>query len=308
MTLIIKLYIINKYLNSKTLKMHKIIEDYTKFLKAKKGYSKSTISNYTRTLYSFDNFLKLNSIWNKSVFEPEKIEPIDINKFISWNKKNWKKITTTNNYLAWIKMFLIFCKHKWLNVINEENLIFTKEPEDNIESLTSNDIILFINQLKNDTKKSEILRVRDYAIGLVLVYWWLKVQELCNLKVNDLWKNIVISSTWNETRFIELQEEHLKTIMQYITMRKSTWITSKYVFISHSKNSLWKKLSRASVEQIVRNAWEKAWIWKVRPHKLRHTCAAQMLKQEKDASVINQTLWYKNKRTIKRYFNNKISE
>jgi integrase/recombinase XerD len=203
-------------------------------------------------------------------------------------------------------MFLLFCKSKWLKVLNENALIFTKEPQDNVESLNLNDINLFLNQLKNDTNKPEILKIRDYAIGLILIYWWLRVQELCNLKIDDLWKKIKIIEKWN-IRVIPFKEEYLKIIEFYLSLRKDLWINSEYVFISHSNNSLWNKLSRASVEEVIRKAWENAWIGKVRPHKLRHTYAVLMLENGKDRKSISQTLWYKNKQAAQRYFNHKIS-
>jgi hypothetical protein len=67
-------------------------------------------------------------------------------------------------------MFFLFCKSKGLNVLDENKLIFTREPENKVESLTFEDTELFLNQLKNDTDKLEILRMRDYAIGLMLIY------------------------------------------------------------------------------------------------------------------------------------------
>lgn len=283
--------------------MYEIIGEFSKWLKSK-DYSKSTIDNYSRTLFSFDDFVRINSQWEKRIIYPEKIESDDINKFVTSNKKNGKNIKTTNNYLAWIKMFLLFCKNKGLKVIDENKLIFTKEPQDNVESLNLNDISLFLNQLKNDTNKPEILKIRDYAIGLILVYWWLRVQELCDLKINDLWKKIKIVEKWNN-RVIPFKEEYLKIIELYLSLRKDLWINSEYVFISHSNNSLWNKLSRASVEEVIRKAWEKAWI-KVRPHKLRHTYAVLMLENGENKTTISQALWYKNKQAAQRYFNHKI--
>lgn len=288
--------------------MYEIIGEFTKWLKTVKSYSKSTIDNYKRTTVSFDDFLRIHSCWEKRVDCPEKIKLVDINEFISQNAIEGKKITTTNNYLAWIKMFLIFCKSKWLSVLDENKLIFTNEPENNIETLAWDETMLFLNQLKNDSDKPEVLRMRDYSIGLILIYWWLRVQELCDLKINDFWKNIQIIEKWGKKRTVQFKEEYVKVIEQYISIRNSLWINSEYVFVSHSNNSLWNKLSRASVEEIVRKTWEKTWIWKVRPHKLRHTYAAQMRKNGEDEKMISKNLWYKNKQAAQRYFNHKISK
>lgn len=288
--------------------MYMIIGEFSKWLSSKKTYSKSTMDNYCRTLIALDDFIRINSQGDKRIQNPEKINLEDIKNFIAENKTKGKKITTTNNYLAWIKMFFLFCKNKWLTVLDENKLTFTKEPKYNVETLKSDDTVLLLNQLKNNTNKSNVLRIRDYAIGLTLVYWWLKVQELCDLKINNLWENIQIIEKWNSRRVVPFNKEHLKVIERYLSLRNELWITSEYVFISHSKNSLWNKLSRVSVEEIIRKAGEKAWIGKVRPHKLRHTYAAQKLKDWEDKRTISQALWYKNKRAAQRYLNQRISK
>jgi integrase len=46
--------------------------------------------------------------------------------------------------------------------------------------------------MKNDTSKSEILRIRDYAMALMLVYTGLRVSELINLRVEDIQENIQV--------------------------------------------------------------------------------------------------------------------
>jgi hypothetical protein len=40
--------------------MYEIIGEFSKWLKSK-DYSKSTIDNYSRTLFSFDDFIRINS-------------------------------------------------------------------------------------------------------------------------------------------------------------------------------------------------------------------------------------------------------
>ena len=88
-------------------------------------------------------------------------------------------------------------------------------------------------------------------------------------------------------------------------------INSEYVFASHSNNSLGWHLSRAWVEEVIRLAGEKAGIGKVRPHKLRHTCATQMLEHGGDVAFISQILWHNNIITTQTYLdfsNSKLRE
>ena len=73
-------------------------------------------------------------------------------------------------------------------------------------------------------------------------------------------------------------------------LRRKIKINSEYVFVSHSNNSKGHPLSRDTVEKVIREAGEKAGIQKVRPHKLRHTCATQMLEHGGDIAYISQIL------------------
>lgn len=287
-----------------------IVGEFAKWLRSTKGYSKSTVDNYCRTLRFFDDFIRKQSFGERGVGYPNTIQLDDIEDFDAWCKKGGKNVRTVNNYLSWIKMFLSFCRHKWLKVLDWERIIFAREPEHKIEALTWDSTKKLLNQLRNDPNKPEILRIRDYAMWLVFVYGWLRVQELCDLKVEDLWESIQIIGKWWFRRVIYLRDEYLNIINLYLFLRKKRGIKSEWVFVSHSNNSLGWHLSRAWVEEIIRKAWEKVWV-EVRPHKLRHTCATQMLEHGGEVAFISQILWHKNIRTTQTYLdysNSKLKE
>lgn len=290
--------------------MYMIVGEFAKWLRVGRGYSKSTVENYCRTLRFFDDYIRSHSFGERGVWYPHTIELEDIEDFDIWCKENWKNIRTVNNYLSGIKIFLKFCRHKWLKVLDWDRIIFAREPEHKIEALTGDDTKMLLNRLKNDPNKSEILRIRDYAMWLVFVYGWLRVQELCDLKIEDLRENIQIVGKWWVRRLICLRPEHLKVIELYLFLRKKMGIWGEYVFVSHSNNSLWWHLSRAWVEEVIRKAWKKVWV-EVRPHKLRHTCATQMLEHGGDVAFISQILWHKNIKTTQTYLdfsNSKLRE
>ena len=290
--------------------MYMIVGEFAKRLRDTKGYSKSTVQNYCRSLRFLDDFIRVRSRGERGVWYPHTIELDDIEDFWTSCKEKWKNVRTVNNYLAWIKTFLWFCRHKGLNVLDAERIILPRRPELKIEALNEESTRLLLNQLKNDPNKSEIIRMRDYAMWLVFVYGGLRVQELCDLKKSDLWENLQIIWKWWSRRLVYLRPEHLKVIQLYLFLRKKLKIWWEYVFVSHSNNSLGWHLSRAWVEEVIRKAWEKVWV-KVRPHKLRHTCATQMLEHGGDITFISQILWHKSIRTTQTYLdytNDKLRE
>jgi site-specific recombinase XerD len=109
----------------------------------------------------------------------------------------------------------------------------------------------------------------------------------------------VIGKWWSR-RLVCLYSDYVKVIELYLFLRRKLKINSDYVFVSHSNNSKWKPLSRASVEDIISKAWKKVWL-EIRPHKLRHTCATQMLSNGWDIAYISQILWHKNITTTQTY-------
>jgi integrase/recombinase XerD len=193
--------------------------------------------------------------------------------------------------------------------LDYELISFGKEVDKKISALDWEGMKQLLLFMKNDQSKSEVIRIRDYAMALMLIYTWLRVSELINLKIEDIQENIQVIGKWGKRRLVCLDEEYIKVVKLYLFLRKN--IKSEYVFVSHSPNSYWNRISRNSVENIIREAGEKAGVGKIRPHKLRHTCATQMLENWGNIVYISQILWHKNLRTTQGYLdysNDKLRE
>lgn len=281
--------------------MYMIVKEFAKWLQTTRWYSRSTWENYCRTLNAFDKFVLMTSHWERGVEYPHTIDIEDIEEFAVYLDRGGKNIKTINNYMFGIRTFLKFCVHKWLHVLDYRRVAIAREPENKIEALSEDGMKKLLIFMKNDQSKNEVIRVRNYAIWLVLIYWWLRVQELCDMKVDEVKENMQIVWKGGNRRVIYLNPEHIKVIELYLFLRRKIWMKSEYVFASHSPNSFWNKISRASVEEVIRTAWEKSGVWKVRPHKLRHTCATQMLEHGGDVVYIGQVLGHKNLRTTQMY-------
>lgn len=264
------------------------------------NYAERTVKNYIKTLELFDDYVRNLTFGERGVQYPHSIELEDIEQFAERERLRGKNIKTVNNYLAWIKMFMKFCMHKWLKVMDHRRILFAREPEYHIQAINEEEMRKLLQYLRLDTTKDEITRMRDYAIWLVLTYTWLRVSELCNLKVHDIRENMQIIGKWWSRRLVYLYSDYVKVVELYLFLRRRIKINSDYVFVSHSNNSKGQKLSSVSVESIIKKAWKKVWL-SVRPHLLRHTCATQMLENWWDIVYIWQILGHKNLKTTQCY-------
>ena len=181
-------------------------------------------------------------------------------------------------------------------------IMYAREIEKKIDSLTEEEatkLIKYFRKIKCLNEKEEIIKTRNLCICQLLLYTWLRVSELSNLKVNDIKKQMQIVGKWWKLRPIFLTEEDIKLINLYLFLRNNN---SQWLFISHSSNSIWNKLSNVSIEKIIKEWAKKAGIeWRVFPHKLRHTFATNLMNSWVMLTHIQTMLWHESLITTQKY-------
>ena len=237
--------------------MYLIVIEFANWLHNTKNFSKSTIEIYVRAVNALDDYIQELTFGARGVEYPHTIELEDVEEFAEREKLRGKKVTTVNNYLAGIKVFLKFCNHKGLQVMDYRRILFAKEPDYHIEALEEKDMRKLLEFMRKDDSKEEIVRMRDYAMGLVLTYGGLRVGEMVNLRVRDVKENLQIIGKGENRRLVYLYSDYIKVIELYLFLRRRIKINSEYVFVSHSNNSLGRPLNRCSVEKIIREAGKK---------------------------------------------------
>ena len=277
-------------------------ENFINRLQVNRQYASSTISNYTRVLNLFDDYVKELYFWKKSIEDTDQLNVRDVENFISVQKIKWKSARTCNLYLACIRDFIFFAERNGEKVFNYKDIVLMKEVRKKIDALSENDTQRLLLYMKNDETKDELTKIRDYAMVCVLVYTWLRVSELCDIRVEDVREELQIIWKNNTLRLVYLFQEHLTLIRLYLFMRDSKKLKSEYLFCSHANNAKWKKLSRVAVEQIVKTAGINAWITNpVWPHKLRHTFATSLLRRWGNIYYIKELLWHQHIATTQTY-------
>lgn len=278
------------------------IQKFIDRLAINKQYAKSTIDSYTRILKSFDKYVKSLSLWKRWIEDTNQLKLSDVESFISIEKIKGKKARTCNLYLACVRDFIFYAEREWEEVFSYKMIVLMKEERKKIDALTESEAQKLLDYMKSDNSKDELTKTRDYAMVSILIYTWLRVSELCNIKVDDVKEELQVIGKNKTLRLVYLFQEHLALIRLYLFLRQGQNIESEYLFCSHSNNWKWKKLSRVSIETIVRTAGINAWISDpVRPHKLRHTFATSLLRRWWSLYYIKELLGHKHITTTQTY-------
>lgn len=279
-----------------------MIEEFKKWLEINRWYSEKTVDNYIRTIKKFDNYLKSISFDNRWVEQCEKIKNYDIEFFIQKEKLHWINTRTLNNYLSWIRTYLRFCVCRWFTVLDTRQILYLKEHKKKIESLSEEEckkLFEYFRSIKCKTRKQELIKTRNLLIVSMLLYTWLRISELSWIKIQDVQENMQIIWKWWIRRPITIMKEEMQLIRLYLFMRKDK---SEWLFINHSHNYEWQRISSVAIEDIIREWWKKAWIThNIFPHMLRHTFATLLLRKQVSVYYIQKLLWHKNLNTTQTY-------
>ena len=265
-----------------------------------RGFAEWTADNYCRSLSLLDKYLKKISFNKRGVKNPELITLKDIDMFIKLERTKGKSVATCNNYLAWIKLYLKYNMVIWKKVIDYKRILTAREPQRKIDALTDEEakkLIDYFKSVKYETDREELIKTRNYMICRLLIYTWLRVNELSHLKIEDIQEELQIVWKGGVRRVVYLFKEDLAIIDLYLFLRKDN---SPYLIVNHSSNYETDRLSNVSIENIIREGWKKIWI-EVFPHKLRHTFATNLLRNWAKLPYIQKLLGHSNIQTTQTY-------
>ncbi len=187
------------------------------------------------------------------------------------------------------------------------------------EDIISNDFTSSIDSIKMERKLPEVLSIneierlfsfiddkRDKAMFEVIYGAGLRVSELINLKVSDLYlkENLIkVYGKGSKERLVPLNLEACICLIEYFNevrylLLNKPGCDKRYVFLNKSG----KKISRQAFNQMVDKYALKADIRKkVHPHTFRHSFATHMLENGADLRVIQSLLGHSDISTTQIY-------
>ncbi len=270
-----------------------LLEKFLFYMEYERNSSPRTLENYSLWLNRFVDYF-----WNIDVRTIKSMQILDYRMFLN---QIWLSKKTINYHIVALRSFLKFCLKNDIDCIAPDKLELWKTPPREIKFLTEDEIQQILDA-PLIYEKNELIKKRDSAILYMLYSTGLRVSELISLTISQVdlnEKQFSVVWKWSKRRAIFLTSKTKKILQDYLESRN---ITSQYLFVSMSWNSIWKPLSRNSVEDIVRKYKIFTWIKKkVTPHTLRHSFATTLLKKWADLRAVQELLWHSSITTTQIY-------
>lgn len=275
----------------------KAVIDYRHYLKIERGLSANTQQNYGRDIEKLISFLNRNSITEN----PIQIGKETVQHFIYEVAKvmNPKSQARIISGLKSFFNYLVFEDYRKDNPIDliESPKLGRKLPD----TLSEDEINAIINAIDLSKPEGE----RNHAMLETLYGCGLRVSELVNLKISDLFFDedfIKITGKGDKQRFVPISEINKKYIDIY---RKEIRVHQKIqkecgdiLFL----NRRGKQLTRAMIFTIVKRLAVKIGLQKnISPHTFRHSFATHLLQNGADLRAIQQMLGHESITTTEIY-------
>ena len=276
-----------------TKKWSEISRRYRTYMKLEKHLSANTIESYMRDLAQFAHF-----ILHRYDVEPKRVEREMIERYMEWIYSRGREKSSQARNLSGIKSFYNFLL---LSDIIEsspaEHILPPKAARHLPDTLSVEEIDRIISTIDHSTTKG----LRDRAILEVLYSCGLRVSELCELKLSDLFFGegyIRVTGKGDKQRLVPISGIARDRIQLYLEQRHTDHRSEDTVFL----NNRGTKLTRVMIFTIIKQATKLAGIdKKISPHTLRHSFATHLLEGGADIRQVQELLGHENILTTEIY-------
>ena len=273
-----------------------IVKSYIQYLRLERSYSPNTLDAYCKDLQKLFNFYADNGIDFRYVTLAE------LDTFAANLRENGISPRSLARILCGVRSFYRF-------------LVLEKEIEqDPTELLESPKIgkhlpqILTVKEIDDILSKidmSKLEGIRDHCIIEVLYSCGLRISELTNLLISNLFLDegfIRIHGKGNKERLVPISPKAIKELRIWLDARKHINILrgyEDYVFVSRTRG---KPLSRISLFVFIREYAKEAGIHKeISPHTFRHSFATHLLQGGANLRAVQDMLGHESLGTTEMY-------
>lgn len=256
-------------------------EEFIKYITYQKKYSQKTIDSYEIDILEYLSFLDKNE---KDLL---KVKYQDISAFIKELDAKHDKTTTLSRKLSALRSFYRFLINNNYTKNNPFILIKTPKKEKRLPRF------FYYNELEELFKVPDLktpLGQRDRLLLEVLYATGVRVSELVNIKITDIYRNTVkVLGKGSKERIVYLGEYALKILEIYLKdgYLKLNKKGSTYLFLNNNGVKLTTRgVSYLLDKIIVKTSVNK----KISPHMLRHSFATHLLNEGCDILSVQELL------------------
>jgi integrase/recombinase XerD len=266
--------------------MEIFLREYLSSLELERNLSVNTIKSYQNDLNSLLYFLK-----EKKIEDPAEITSQHLASFFKVLRRLELSSRSSARYYSSIKGFF---KYLLANGYLEKNPMERLSAPKVSKGLP---IVLNVSEVEkilNCPDTSTKLGLRDKALIETFYACGLRVSELINLKVGDLFLNeeiIRVFGKGSKERLVPIGSSAIKWIEEYLIKSRPLLVkktkSENFLFL----NSRGTKLSRMGIWKIVNQNAEAAGIKKeVHPHTFRHSFATHLIEGGADLRAVQEML------------------
>lgn len=276
-------------------KKHKIIIKYKQYLKLEKSLSTNTVEAYLTDLEKLILFLE------ETGKDIETVRLEDLEAFSAGLHDIGIHPRSQARILSGIRTFFRFLLLDGYREDDPSELLESPQIGRHLpEVLTIEEIDRMLECIDKSTREGQ----RNAAIIETLYGCGLRVSELCNLKLSDLYLKeefIKVNGKGNKQRLVPISPRAIHELKLYFNWRNEGLIKKDfedYVFISR----FGKNISRIMVFHIIKELAEAAGIKKIiSPHTLRHSFATHLLEGGANLRAIQAMLGHESIGTTEIY-------
>ena len=277
--------------------MIKYVDKFILFLKFDLRLSDNTVKSYNNDLNKYIEFLSEN----KKIKSLDSVEYDDVRSYIAFLSKNKQRPSSINRNISSIKKFHLYLLDNEIVSHNPSDLIESQKNRRNFPDTLSVDEI---NKILDSVEHNSIIDIRDKSILSLLYSSGLRVSELVNLELSNIFLDqdyIKIIGKGKKERLVPIGLKAKKQLVHYINKSRNNINSSYskgYVFLSYRS----KQLTRMAVFNIIKKYTTLSGISKkVSPHTFRHSFATHMLEGGADLRVVQELLGHENINTTEIY-------
>ena len=277
--------------------MEDFLKEYLTVIKLEKNLSDNSVASYETDLKKFLEFIE-----GKKISDWSGVTSDLIVEYFQKQREDGLGSSTTARYLSSLKGFFKYLyKNKYVEKDAAENLSSTKLSR-HLPAVLS---FYEVDKILESPDVTTVLGRRDKAVLEIMYSSGLRVSELINLKLGDLFFNdevIRVLGKGSKQRIVPIGSSAVIWCNEYL-LKSRIHLENKsksqsYVFL----NSRGTKLSRMGIWKIVDVYTKAAGIEKeVHPHTFRHSFATHLLEGGADLRAVQEMLGHSDISTTQIY-------